>query len=54
MVVGRNNEVVGLTGFSNKRCVGFCSGHKKVVVIKGWLYGGVVVWRGSTALAWFS
>ena len=35
MVVGRNNGVVGLTGFSNKR---MCSGHKKVVVIKAWSY----------------
>ena len=26
MAVGRNNGVVGLTGFSNKRCVGFGSG----------------------------
>ena len=40
MVVGHNNRVVGLTGFSNKRTCGLCSGHKKVVVLKGWSYGG--------------
>ena len=39
MVVGRNNGVVGLTGFSDKKMSGlFCSGHKKVVAITGWSY----------------
>ena len=39
MVVGRNNRLVGLTGFSYKRMCGLSgSGHKKVVVIEGWSY----------------
>ena len=38
---GRNNGVVGLTGFSNERMCGLCSGHKKMAVIEGWSYGGV-------------
>ena len=49
MVVGRNNGVVGLTGFSDKKMSGLLFGPQKsgrnngVVVLNG-----VVVWRGST------
>ena len=41
MVVGRNNGVVGLTGFSDKKMSGLLFGPQKVVLIKGWSYGGV-------------
>ena len=47
MVVGCNNRVVGLTGFSNKRMCGLLfgpqkSGHNKgVFILTGWLYGRV-------------
>ena len=47
MVVGRNNGVVGLTGFSDKKMSGLLFGPKKsgrnnaVVVLTGWSYGGV-------------
>ena len=47
MVVGRNNGVVGLTGFSDKEMSGLLFGPLKsgrnngVVVITGWSYGGV-------------
>ena len=44
MAVGGNNGVVGLTGFSNKRCVGFCSGHKTA------RNKGVVAWRGPNVV----
>ena len=46
MVVGRNNGVVGLTGFSDKKMSGLLfrpkkSGHNNaVVVLTGWSYGG--------------
>ena len=48
MVVGRNNGVVGLTGFSDKKMSGLLLGPQKsgrdngVVVLTGWSYGGVV------------
>ena len=38
MVVGRNNGVVGLTGFSDKKMSGLLFGPQKVVVITGWSY----------------
>ena len=47
MVVGRNNGVVGLTGFSGKKMSGLLFGPQKsgrnngVVVLTGWSYGGV-------------
>ena len=47
MVVGRNNGVVGLTGFSDKEMSGLLFGSQKsghnngVVVLTGWSYGGV-------------
>ena len=47
MVAGRNNRVVRLTGFSNKRMCGLLfapqkSGRNKgIVVLTGWSYGGV-------------
>ena len=47
MVVGRNNGVVRLTGFSGKKMSGLLFGPKKsgrnnpVVVLTGWWYGGV-------------
>ena len=47
MVVGRNNGVVGLTGFSDKKMSGLLFGPQKsgrnngVVVLTGWSYGGV-------------
>ena len=47
MVVGRNNGVVGLTGFSDKKMSGLLFGPQKsgrnngVVVLTGWPYGGV-------------
>ena len=49
MVIGRNNGVVGLTGFSDKKMSRLLCGPQKsgrnngVVVLKG-----QVVWRGST------
>ena len=43
MIVGRNNGVVGLTGFSDKKMSGLLFGPQK----KG-RNNGVVVWRGST------
>ena len=53
MLVGRNNGVVGLTGFSNKRMRGLLFGPQKSGRNKG-LHGrinGVVVWRGSTVFS---
>ena len=47
MVVGRNNGVVRLRGFSNNRTHGLLFGpqksgrNKRVVVLTGWSYGGV-------------
>ena len=47
MAVGRNNGVVGLTGFSDKKMSGLLFGRQKrglnngVVVLTGWSYGGV-------------
>ena len=47
MVIGRNNRVVGLTGFSDKKMSGLlCEPQKSgrnngVVVLTGWSYGGV-------------
>ena len=47
VVVGRNNGVVGLTGFSDKKMSGLLFGPQKsgrnngVVVLTGWSYGGV-------------
>ena len=47
MVVGRNNGVVGLTGFLDKKMSGLLFGPQKsgrnngVVVLTGWSYGGV-------------
>ena len=47
VVVGHNNGVVGLTGFSDKKLSGLLFGPKKsgrnnaVVVLTGWSYGGV-------------
>ena len=43
MVVGRNNGVVGLTGFSDKKMSGLLFGPQKSA-----RNNGVVVWRGST------
>ena len=43
MVVGRNNGVVGLTGFSDKKMSGLLFGPQK-----SGRNSGVVVWRGST------
>ena len=46
MVVGRNNGVVGLTGFSDKKMSGLLFGPQKsgrnngVVVLTRWSYGG--------------
>ena len=45
MVVGRNNGVVGLTGFSDKKMSGLLFGPQK-----SGRNNGVVVWRGSTVL----
>ena len=45
MVIGHNNRVVGLTGFSNKRTCGLLFGPQKRGRTKG-----VVVWRVSTVL----
>ena len=47
MVVGRNNGMVGLTGFSDKKMSGLLFGPQKggrnngVVVLTWWSYGGV-------------
>ena len=47
MVVSRNNEVVGLAGFSDKKMSGLLFGPQKssrnngVVLLTGWSYGGV-------------
>ena len=47
MVVGRNNGMVGLTGFSDMKRRGFLFGPQKsgrnneLVVLTGWSYGGV-------------
>ena len=46
MVVGRNNGVVGLTGFSDKEMSGLLFGPQK-----SGRNNGVVVWRGSTVHA---
>ena len=43
MVVGRNNGVFGLTGFSDKKMSGLLFGPQK-----SGRNNGVVVWRGST------
>ena len=43
MVVGGNNGVVGLTGFSDKKMSGLVFGPQKSS-----RNNGVVVWRGST------
>ena len=43
MVIGHNNRVVGLTGFSYKRMCGLLFGPQKSGRTKG-----VVAWRGST------
>ena len=43
MVVGRNNGVVGLTGFSDKKMSGLLFGPQK-----SGRNNGVVVWWGST------
>ena len=48
MVVGRNNGVVGLTGFSDKKMSGLLFGPQK-----SGRNNGVVVWQGSTALVTF-
>ena len=45
MVVGRNNGVVGLTGFSDRKMSELLFGPQK-----GGLYNRVVVWRGSTVV----
>ena len=45
MVVGRNNGVVGLTGFSDKKMSGLLFGPEK-----SGRNNAVVVWRGSTVL----
>ena len=47
MIVGRNNGVVGFTGFSNKRMRGLFFAPQKsgrnegMVVLTRWSYGGV-------------
>ena len=46
VVVGRDNGVVGLTGFSDKKMSGLLFGPQKVVVLTGWSY----TWRGSTVV----
>ena len=46
MVVGRNNGVVGLTGFSDNKMSGLSFGPQK-----SGRNNGVVVWRGSTVEA---
>ena len=43
MVIGRNNGVVGLTGFSDKKIGGLLFGPQK-----SGRNNGVVVWWGST------
>ena len=46
MVGGRNNGVVGLTGFSDKKMSGLLFGPQK-----SGRNNGVVVWRGSSVKA---
>ena len=48
MVVGSNNGVVGLTGFSDKKMSGLLFGPQK-----SGRNNGVVVWRGSTVQTTF-
>ena len=56
MVVGRNNGVVGLTGFSDKKMSGLLFGPQKsgrnngVVVLTGWSYGGVPLYGYNTVI----
>ena len=60
MVVGRNNGVVGLTGFSDKNVSGLLFGPQKsgrnngVVVLTGrmvvWSYGGVPLYKYTRAV----
>ena len=51
MVVGHNNGVVGLTGFSNKRICGLLFGPQKRARNKGVaVLTGLVIWRGSTVI----
>ena len=50
MVVGRNNGVVGLTGFSDKKMSGLLfgpqkSGRNNGVVVLTWSYGGVPLYQ---------
>ena len=51
MVVGRNNGVVGLAGFSDKKMSGLLFGPQKssrnngVVLLTRWSYGGVPLHR---------
>ena len=51
VVVGRNNGVVGLAGFSDKKMSGLLFGPQKsgrnngVVLLTGWSYGGVPLYR---------
>ena len=51
MVVSRNNEVVGLAGFSDKKMSGLLFGPQKtgrnngVVLSTGWSYGEVPLYR---------
>ena len=53
MVVGRNNGVVGLTGFSDEKMSGLLFGPQKsgrsngVVLLTGWSYGGVPLYFES-------
>ena len=50
-IVGRNNGVVGLAGFSDKKMSGLLFGPQKsgrnnwVVLSTGWSYGGVPLYR---------
>ena len=51
MFVGRNNGVVGLTGFSDKEMSALLfwpqniGRNKGVVVLTGWAYGGVPLYK---------
>ena len=51
MVVGRNNRVVRLTGFSNEKMCGLLFGPQKrgrnieLVVLMGWSCGGVPLYK---------
>ena len=49
MVIGRNNGVVGLTGFSDKKMSGLLFGPQK-----SGRNNGVVVWRGSSVVTTFN